>query len=117
MNKQERSITIVAAKLGIKSRDKFSTCYYNIAEGGGRVPNILPVSELRNYKSVLGQVSYGNPVYLTKNGKGNFAIVDMKELDELRAIKSLFNELEKGEASARKEGWISLADAEKRLGL
>ena len=41
----------------------------------------------------------------------------MKELDELRALKSLFSELEKGEASARRNGWISLEDAEKRLGL
>ena len=81
------------------------------------MPNILPVSDLRNYKTVLNQVIYGNPVYLTKNGRGDYAIVDMKELDELRALKTLFYELEKGEASARKEGWISLEDAEKRLGL
>ena len=81
------------------------------------MPNILPVSDLRNYKNVLSQVAYGNPVYLTKNGRGDYAIVDMKELDELRALKSLFSELEKGEASARREGWISLEDAEKRLGL
>ena len=33
------------------------------------------------------------------------------------SLKSLFSELEKGEASARREGWISLDDAEKRLGL
>ena len=81
------------------------------------MPNILPVSDLRNYKNVLGQVAYGNPVYLTKNGRGYYAIVDMKELDELRALKSLFSELEKGEASVRRDGWISLEDAEKRLGL
>ncbi len=81
------------------------------------MPKIVPVSDLRNYNAVIGQVSYGNPVYLTKNGRGDCAIIDMKELDELRAIKGLFSELEKGEASARKEGWISMEDAEKRLGL
>lgn len=81
------------------------------------MPNIIPVSDLRNYKTVLEQVSYGNPVYLTKNGRGDVAIVDIKELDELRALKSLFSELEKGELSARKEGWISIDEAEKRLGL
>ena len=52
-----------------------------------------------------------------KDGRGDYAIVDMKELDELRALKTLFSELERGEASARKEGWISIEDAEKRLGL
>lgn len=81
------------------------------------MPNIIPVSDLRNYKAVLDQVSYGNPVYLTKNGRGDVAIVNIKELDELRALKSLFSELEKGEVSARKEGWISIEDAEKRFGL
>lgn len=39
------------------------------------------------------------------------------ELDELIAIKGLFSELEKGEVSARKNGWISIDEAEKRLGL
>ena len=60
------------------------------------MPSMVPVSDLRNYNAVIGQVSYGNPVYLTKNGRGDCAIVDMKEFDELRAIKSLFSELEKG---------------------
>lgn len=86
-------------------------------QGGDIMPNILPVSDLRNYKSVLNQVSYGNPVYLTKNGRGDCVIIDIKELDELRAIKALFSELEKGEMSARKEGWISLDDIKKRLDL
>ena len=81
------------------------------------MPNIMPVSDLRNYKSVLSKVGYGNPVYLTKNGRGDYAIVDIHELDELFAIKGLFSELEKGETSARKNGWISIDEAEKRLGL
>lgn len=80
------------------------------------MPNIRPVSDLRNYKSVLDDVSYGSPVYLTKNGRGDCAIIDMKELDELNAMKALIQELGKGEASA-KDGWISLEDVEKRLGL
>jgi len=84
--------------------------------GGYHMPNIRPVSDLRNYKSVLDEVSYGSPVYLTKNGRGDYAIVNMKELDELNAMKALIWELGKGEASA-KDGWISLEDVEKRLGL
>ena len=80
------------------------------------MPNIRPVSDLRNYKSVLDEVSYGSPVYLTKNGRGDYAIVSMKELDELNAMKVLSKELGKGETSS-KEGWISLDEVEKRLGL
>ena len=30
----------------------------------------------------------------------------MKEFDELKAVKSLFSALEKGEVSAREKGWI-----------
>ena len=81
------------------------------------MPNIVPVSDLRNYKNVLGQVKYGNPVYLTKNGRGDYAIVDIRELDELHALKGLFSELEKGERSAREKGWISIDDAMSRLDL
>ncbi|MCR5596565.1 MAG: type II toxin-antitoxin system prevent-host-death family antitoxin [Lachnospiraceae bacterium] len=81
------------------------------------MPNIIPVSDLRNYNAVIGQVSYDNPVYLTKNGRGDCAIVDIREYDELKALKGLFSELEKGEMSARKDGWISLEEAEEKLGL
>ena len=81
------------------------------------MPNIKPVSELRNYKAILNEVSYGSPVYLTKNGHGNYAIVDMRELDELKALKELFSAIEKGEASARKEGWRSIDEVEAKLGL
>ena len=53
------------------------------------MPNIRPVSDLRNYKSVLDEVTYGSPVYLTKNGRGDYAVITMKELDELNAMKAL----------------------------
>jgi len=36
--------------------------------------NISPVSDLRNYNSVLEKVSPGFPVYLTVNGRGRYAI-------------------------------------------
>jgi len=81
------------------------------------MPNIKPVSDLRNYNTVLSEVSYGNPVYLTKNGRGDYAIVDMKELDELKALKSLFTELEKGEASGREQGFLSLEQSRKMIGV
>ncbi len=81
------------------------------------MPNIKPVSDLRNYTEVLKEVSSGSPVYLTKNGRGEYAIVKMQELDELRAIKGLYAELEKGEVSARKQGWLSSDEVEASLGI
>ena len=34
------------------------------------MPNILPVSDLRNYNEVLKNCQVGEPVFLTKNGRG-----------------------------------------------
>lgn len=39
----------------------------------------LPVSDLRNYNQVLGEVSYGEQVILTKNGRAQYAVVDIDE--------------------------------------
>ncbi len=79
------------------------------------MPNIKPVSDLRNYNKVLNEVSYGNPVYLTRNGHGDCAIVNMREFDELKALNGLFEALSKGESSALEHGWIPLEDALKEL--
>ena len=33
------------------------------------MPNIKPISDLRNYTEVLHDVTVGSPVFLTKNGR------------------------------------------------
>ena len=84
------------------------------------MPNIKPISELKNYTSILNEVSYGNRIYLTKNGHGQCALVDMKELDELDKQKSLLQlltKLNEAKTSIRDEGTISADDLEKELGL
>lgn len=49
-------------------------------------------------------------------GKGSdFAIVSSKELEGLRAMKTLFSGIAKGEVSARQEGWLSVDEVEERL--
>ena len=47
------------------------------------MPNIRPVSDLRNYKSVLDDVSYGSPVYLTKNGYGTMVVLSLEAYSKL----------------------------------
>ncbi|MBR2555321.1 MAG: type II toxin-antitoxin system prevent-host-death family antitoxin [Aeriscardovia sp.] len=84
------------------------------------MPNIKPISELRNYTDVLKEVTYGERVYLTRNGHGEFAILDMKELDDLDkkvAMIKLFTDLQRAEDRANREGWVSADDAEKILGV
>ena len=52
--------------------------------------NTMPISDLRNYTSVTNAVSYGNRVYLTKNGRVEIAMIDMKELDDIEKELALY---------------------------
>ena len=81
------------------------------------MPNIKPISDLRNYTEVLKEISDGSPVFLTRNGRGEYVILDMEEYDKLRATVQLMSKLEKSEQSARENGWISSEDAREKLGL
>jgi prevent-host-death family protein len=84
------------------------------------MPNIRPISDLRNYTSVLKEVKYGERVYLTRNGVGECAIIDMKELDELDkmiALRGLMKDLDRAKARAEREGWIDADEAERILGV
>lgn len=81
------------------------------------MPNIKPISDLRNYTEVLKEISDGSPVFLTRNGRGEYVILDMEEYDKLRATVQLMSKLEKSEQSARESGWISSEDAREKLGL
>ena len=51
------------------------------------MPNIRPISDLRNYSALIDEVSYGNRVYLPRNGHGQCALIDIEELDELDQYK------------------------------
>lgn len=71
------------------------------------MPNIKPISDLRNYGEVLRDVSAGEPVFLTKNGRGKYAILDIQEYEKLRACLRLMSELARGEQSGREKGWMT----------
>ena len=73
------------------------------------MPSIKPVSDLRNYGEVLREVAVGQPVFLTKNGRGRYAVLDMEdyaEFERMKAMKQLLTELDKGRASGEQEGWL-----------
>lgn len=71
------------------------------------MPNIKPVSDLRNYNEVLRDVAVGEPVFLTKNGRGRYALVDITEYEKTHATIKLMGELAKGRKSGEESGWIS----------
>ena len=84
------------------------------------MPNIKPISALRNYTEVLKEVDASSRVYLTRNGHGQYGILTMAEIDELdsyRAAYTLFSKLKKAEGRADREGWIDADDLEKELGV
>lgn len=84
------------------------------------MPSIKPISELKNYTSIVNQVSYGHRIYLTKNGHGHCALIDIGELDELErkvALLQLMTKLSDAKASVKEEGTISADDLEKELGV
>jgi antitoxin Phd len=81
------------------------------------MPNIKPVSDLRNYNEVLKDISAGEPVFLTKNGRGRFAIMDIADYEKLQATIKLMGELAKGEKSGREQGWLSIDEVEVSLGV
>ena len=60
------------------------------------MPNIKPISDLRNYSDVLHDVAVGAPVFLTKNGRGRYAILDIQDFEKTQATIRLMNELAKG---------------------
>ena len=81
------------------------------------MPNIKPVSDLRNYAEVLKDITSDSPVFLTKNGRGCYVILKMEEYEKKEAAIKLMLELEKGRISGEKEGWHTLEELRKEFGV
>lgn len=74
---------------------------------------IKPVSDLRNYNTVLENVSAGSPVYLTVNGRGRYTIRDIADDDDFEKTKAMLRlmcELNEGRRSGEEEGYVSAED-------
>ena len=79
------------------------------------MPNIKPVSDLRNYNEVLRDVAAGAPVFLTKNGRGRYALIDMADYEKTQATLKLMAQLAEGEKAGREKGWLSIEEVCARL--
>ena len=75
------------------------------------MPNILPISDLKNYSEVLSQCDDGSPVYLTKNGRGKYVVQSIVEYEKQVSTIRLLAELAKGADSLRKEGGLTIDEA------
>ena len=81
------------------------------------MPNIKPISDLRNYNEVLRDIAVGEPVFLTKNGRGCYVLVDINEYEKLKASLKLMSQLVQGEQAGKVKGWMSIEELETELGI
>lgn len=80
------------------------------------MPNIKPVSDLRNYNEVLKDIAEDEPVFLTKNGRGKYAIIVIEDYEKMKAEFRLMSELAQGEQSGRENGWLTMEEVVDKLG-
>lgn len=82
------------------------------------MPNIKPVSDLRNYTEVLSDCENGEPVFLTKNGRGKYVIMEIEEYEKQINIIKLLSKLAEAEnAIETGEEWKNIDDVKKILGV
>lgn len=78
---------------------------------------ILPVSDLRNYNEVLKNCQIGDPVFLTKNGRGRFVVIDIEDYEREKAEKKLLKKLQEAEETVKDgNGWLTLDELEATIG-
>ena len=75
------------------------------------MPNIRPSSDLRNKYNEISAFchQYGEPVYITKNGTGDLAVMSIEAYERLTARFELYALLEEGMADIR-AGRVTPAD-------
>jgi prevent-host-death family protein len=62
------------------------------------MPIILPSSDLRNKYNEISETCHktGKPIYITKNGKGDLAVMDINVFEYMIEKYDLYEEIEKG---------------------
>ncbi|MGN0070899.1 MAG: type II toxin-antitoxin system Phd/YefM family antitoxin [Atopobiaceae bacterium] len=71
------------------------------------MPNIKPISDLRSYSAVLDEVSEGSPVFLTRNGRGRYVVLDISDYERYEAERTLFEKLDYGRRIAEDRGTLT----------
>jgi prevent-host-death family protein len=82
------------------------------------MPNIKPVSDLRNYNEVLKNCVDGEPVFLTKNGHGRYVILEINDYEKKQATIKLLSKLNEAEETIKTGSeWLTIDDIKKNLGV
>lgn len=81
------------------------------------MPNIKPILDLIYYNEVLRDIPIGEPVFLTKNGRGKYAIIDANEYENLKASLKLMSQLAQGKQARKEKGWMTIDELESEFGI
>ena len=79
--------------------------------------NILPVIDLKNYNEVLKNCRKGEPVFVTKNGRERFVVLDIEDYGREQAEKKLLVKLQEAEEAVKDgKGWMSMDELKELVG-
>ena len=79
--------------------------------------NILPVIDLKNYNEVLKNCRKGEPVFMTKNGRERFVVLDIEDDGREQAEKKLLVKLQEAEEAVKDgKGWMSMDELKELVG-
>lgn len=80
--------------------------------------NIKPISDLRNYNTVLRDCRNDSPVFLTKNGRGRYVIMDAEQYDSIMTEMRLMSKIVKAEQRIENgESYMDMSELKKKLGM
>lgn len=80
--------------------------------------NIKPISDLRNYTMVLRDCEVDSPVFLTKNGRGRYVIMDVEQYDTIMAEMKLMSKIIGAEQRiVGGESYMDMSELKAKLGV
>lgn len=91
---------------------------YNLAISGGNImPIIKSSADLRNNYSKVSKLCHENnePIFITKNGKGDLAIMSMEVYDALTSKYRIYNAIDEGLKDIENGNTMEMDDAIKHL--
>lgn len=82
------------------------------------MPNIKPISDLRHYNELVKDIAVGEPVFLTKNGRGRYVLIDIADYEKTQTTLKLLAKLNQAEAAVDvDQGWIGSDEVRRLLGV
>ncbi len=73
--------------------------------GSGVMPKIRPISDLRNKANEISEIchSENEPVFITKNGIGDLAVMSIESYERQQALLELYSKLFEAEVEIKND--------------